>query len=322
MHSKVIDQIRTRVWLTEIRALTGLQAIYALAAHFDPESIWKDNEGKAHQTKWYRYEQGEAIPYEQLTSKVKASLPALSFDMHHPAWTLLRKPAPSRKTISRLIEKMPSPWRKTLQHLNRDPFHFRRINQELVTKYNLTTMSYLDAFLLFELARRDALREHAENSENLTFIILALPLLYIDDPLWRLQDVSQKKSTLHAIVQSLKRSGNYYSAICFPRDRLVQAMAMQNVLQARHINCHPRAQNSQAEKIRFLAKCLGDNPDDRYAIATSAFIKESLHCMQLRSMFWGHDPYVQFVWQWAWDWLKRDSKFSHFASCLSKRSIT
>ncbi len=320
MHTKVIDQIRTRVWLAEIRSLSGLQAIHALAAQFDPESTWKDGEGIPHQSKWYRYDAGQAIPSEPLTSKVTAALPALSFDIHHPTWTLLRKPAPSSKTIERLVEKMPLLWRQALITLNSDTFDFRRINLDLVTRYSLTAMGYLDAFLLFELARRTALREHGGKAENLTFIILALPLVYIDDPLWTLQDASQKKATLQAIVRSLWLSGEHFGFICFPKDRLVQAMAMQRVLLLRHTLNRPRALNSQMKKIRFLANCLGDSPDERYAISTSAFVKEGPVSSHFSSIFFGHDPYAQFVWQWAWKWLKQDPEFSHFASCLRRHT--
>jgi hypothetical protein len=320
MHTKVIDQIRTRVWLAEIRSLSGLQAIHALAAQFDPESTWKDDEGIPHQSKWYRYDAGQAIPSEPLTSKVTAALPALSFDIHHPTWTLLRKPAASPKTIDRLVEKMPPLWRQTLKTLYNDTFDFRSINLDLVTKYSLTAMSYLDAFLLFELGRRHALNERGGKAENLTFIILALPLVYIDDPLWTLQDASQKKSTLQAIVRSLWLSGDHFGFICFPKDRLVQAMAMQRVLLLRHTLNRPRALNSQVRKIRFLAKCLGDSPDERYAIATSAFVQEGPPSSHFSSLFFGHDPYAQSVWQWAWNWLKQDPEFSHFASCLSRHT--
>jgi hypothetical protein len=318
MHAKVIDQIRTRVWLAEIRSLSGLQAIHALASRFDPESTWKDGEGIPHQSKWYRYVAGEAIPSEPLTSKVTSALPALSFDIHHPAWKLLRKPTSSQKTIDRLIEKMPPIWCQTLKTLNTDTFDFRSINLELVTKYSLTTMSYLDAVLLFELARRNALIAHGGKAENLTFIILALPLLYIDDPIWTRQDVSQKKVTLQAIVRSLVLSGDHFGFICFPKDRLVQAMAMQRVLLLRHMANRPRALNSQVKKIRFLAKCLGDSPDERYAIATSAFFKERLLFSHVTLPLWGYDPHAQSMWAWAWNWLKQDPEFSHFASCLTK----
>jgi hypothetical protein len=321
MHTKLIDQIRTRVWLAEIRSLSGLQTIHALATRFDPESTWKDGEGIPHQSKWYRYDSGEAIPSEPLTSKVTSALPALSFDIHHPTWILLRKPAPSQKTIERLVEKMPPLWRQTLKTLNSDTFDFRRINLDLVTKYSLTEISYLDAFLLFELARRNALNERGGKAENLTFIILALPLVYIDDPLWTLQDASQKKTTLQAIVRSLWLSGDHFGFICFPKDRLVQAMAMQRVLLLRHTLYRPRALNSQVRKIRFLAKCLGDSPDERYAIATSAFVKEGPPSSHFSQLFWGHDPHDQSVWQWAWDWLKKDPEFSHFANSLTKHPV-
>ena len=56
MHSSVIDQIRTRVWLEEIRGLTGESATHAIAYRLDPESMWIEPSGVSHQSKWYRYE--------------------------------------------------------------------------------------------------------------------------------------------------------------------------------------------------------------------------------------------------------------------------
>ncbi len=318
MHSSVIDQIRTRVWLEEIRGLTGESATHAIAYRLDPESMWIEPSGVSHQSKWYRYEKGTTVPSVSLANKVRSSLPGLRFDLHHPAWTLLRKPATSQKTIDRLIKRMPPKWRQTLIKLNEDEFLYRRINIDLVTRYHLTEFKYLDALLLFELGRREAHFKKYTNFENLTFIVLALPLLYINDPLWALQDTSGKKQTIRAIAHSLRLSGSHFSAICFPADRLAQAIAMQDTLQKRHTERYPRALNSNERTIKFLARSLDDHADDIYATATSAFVKECRQTLALSIQFFGVDPYGQFLWQKAWHEIKTNPKYSHLSHCITK----
>lgn len=316
MHSSVIDQIRTRVWLEEIRGLTGVSGTHALANQLDPESIWHGPDGVPHQAKWYRYEAGSSVPSRSLSDKIKSALPRLCFDVHHPAWSLLRKPQTSQKTLDRLIKRMPLKWRQTLMEISAGEFLYRRINIELVARYHLTEINYLDALLLFELGRREAYLKNEPNFENLTFVILALPLLYINDPLWALQDTAGKKHTIRAITHSLKLSGSYFSAICFPADRLVQAMAMQETLHKSHIERHPRALNSREGAIRFLAQSLDEDGDSIYATATSAFLAERRRTIAVNSKFFGLNIYGQFFWQKAWGLIKTDPKFGHFSHCL------
>jgi len=319
VHVKDIDRVRTKIWLAEIRSLTGVQGIHALASLLDAESTWRDDGGIPHQSKWYRYDCGSAVPSKALADKVKKRLPALSFEIHHPVWSLLRHPVSSPRTIERLIKKMAAGWRQALEKLIDEEFEFRRINLEVVDRYNLAAFSYLDALLLLELARRNACIKHAGKDEDLAFILLALPLLYIGDPFWVRQGAEQRKETLRTIVHSLKCSGDYFSRICFPADRLVQAMDMQRVLCEAHKRSHPRALSSSDKKIRFLAKCLGSQPEGRYAIATSAFIRENQFQRRVRSFIWGADPYAQSVWEWAWNCLEREAEFSHLAAVFPSR---
>lgn len=325
MCSQVFKEIRIRLWLREMRSLTGLQATHALAARFDPCSMWDGGDGTKHQSKWYRYENGEAVPSERLAERVKVVLPGQTFDLHHPTWTLLRKSKFSTKTIDRLIKRMSPLWREALKRLNDDDFGFRRIDLDLVNRYHLADMGYLDALLLFLLARKRTLDggpNEAVKAEQLTSVILVLPLLYIDDPVWLLQNTSEKKRTLHAIAQYLRSGNDFSGKICFPRDRLVRAMAMQNVLKLQHIKSHPRSISSPQKQIRFLAKCMANHANAPYAIATRAFVLESVVPLRssLRFMIAGiPDTYALPLWRWAWSRLKQGAEYSHFADCLRGR---
>jgi hypothetical protein len=323
-HTQVIDQVRTRIWLAELRAHTGIEPMYGLASRLDPKSVWMDQEGGRHQTKWYRYLRGTSIPRAELTSKVKSILPSLSFDIHHPMWTLMRNPNISQRSIDRLITKMSHLWQTTLLNLKRDNFDFRRICLNLVAQYNLASFSYLDALLLFELARRHDSCRRAEKYENLIFVIHALPLLYIDDPVWLYQNNPQKKSTALAFVHAMQLANDYLRDIHFPSDRLVQAIAMQRVLLERHRHKHPRALNTESRKIRFLASCLGDAMDDRYAIATSAFFNKPQIYLYREYVYWAApDNYTKPLWRKAWRDIKESPEFSHFSECLvSSKTIS
>lgn len=316
-----IDVIRSRVWLAEIRAVTGIQPILGIASRLDPTSICRSVDGVPHESKWYRYERGAAVPTDKLTKKINSALPMLTFDAHHPAWTLLRHPSPSTRTLERWIAKMPSSWRQILQNLERENFPYRQISLHLVTRYRLSEMSYLDALLLFEIARRQTPIKYIRKIENLIFIILVLPLLYIDDPLWKYQEREEMKSSLRAIVHSLKSSGRFFREILFPVDRLVQAIAMQRLLVDRHLQSHPRALNTRTRRIKFIASRLSDSADERYAIATTAFFREHPFILHGGTIYWDSDASIQSRWRQAWESIKRDDDFRHFSKCLSRHSI-
>ncbi|WP_146183307.1 hypothetical protein [Limnohabitans sp. JirII-29] len=319
-HTLAIDGIRSRVWLAEIRAMADLQPVHGIASRFDPDSIWRDDAGIPHQSKWYRYENGTAVPSEKLTRTVTAALPTLSFQVHHPVWTLLRNPKPSVRTIERMVAHMPIKWRQIFQDLKSEYFPYRQINLRLVSKYNMAEMSYLDALLLFELVRRQTSLRSVKKLENLTFVILVLPLLYIDDPVWKYQDAEQTKASLRTIVQSMRLSGGYWGEILFPVDRLVQAISMQRVLVERHLQRNPRALNTRPRRIRFLASALSNDSDEHYVIATTAFFREHPFILHGGTIFWNPDACVKAVWRRAWQSLKQDAKYSHFAGCLTRPS--
>ena len=179
-------------------------------------------------------------------------------------------------------------------------------------------MSYLDALLLFELVRRQTNLRSVKKLENLTFVILGLPLLYIDDPMWKYQDTEQMKSSLRTIVQSMRLSGGYWGEILFPVDRLVQAISMQRVLVERHLQRNPRALNTKLRRIRFLANALSNDSDVSYVVATTAFFREHPFILHGGTIFWNPDGYVKSVWRRAWQSLKRDPHYSHFADCLTR----
>lgn len=184
----------------------------------------------------------------------------------------------------------------------------------------MAEMSYLDALLLFELVRRQTNLRSVKKLENLTFVILGLPLLYIDDPMWKYQDTEQMKSSLRTIVKSMRLSGGYWGEILFPVDRLVQAISMQRVLVERHLQRNPRALNTRPRRIRFLANALSNDSGESYVVATTAFFREHPFILHGGTIFWNPDACVKAVWRSAWQSLKQDAQYSHFAGCLTRPS--
>ena len=166
-HTQEIDQVRTRIWIAELRSHTGIEAVHALASLFDPESTWRDGSGIPHQAKWYRYQHGTAVPSMALTTKVKSSMPSLEFDVHHPAWTLLRNPTPSPRTLTRIVKKLPRQWTKSMNRLALDTFKHRNICLDLVTGARFSAV--------------DEVLRSSRNAYRTKLYLLAMSLLW-DDP--------------------------------------------------------------------------------------------------------------------------------------------
>ena len=198
-----INQLRIQIWLKEISFLSGENKIYALASLLDPKSIWRDEDGVPHQSKWYKFAKLKSVPSKLLDISVKQQLPNMVFELHHPAWSLMNQPLASRRTLNRMVAKMPKQWKQSLEQILQNTFEFRAINTELLTSLDMFSYSYLDAFMLFEVARKNSLGKDPYKANNLTYVQLALPLVYVDDPVWRTLDGEQRKIMLKALDNSM-----------------------------------------------------------------------------------------------------------------------
>jgi hypothetical protein len=186
-HPKAIDRARSLVWMSEIRSFSEDKSTYAISSWLDPESVWIDRNRNPHQSKWYRYTNGTTTPSKSLVSRVRAKIPKISSDVHHPVWSILRRPGSSQRTIDRLRYSMVPDWKEKLYKICHLPFAHRQITLELVNEFQLQEMGYLDAVLLFSLAL--SVNNHKDRwvAKRLTVVLLTLPLIYVRDSFWNHQ---------------------------------------------------------------------------------------------------------------------------------------
>lgn len=61
----------------------------------------------SHHSKWYGYFKQRHVPGRALVQRIGSAVPELTFDIHHPIWSLLRKPTLSAQ-FERLRAQMPT----------------------------------------------------------------------------------------------------------------------------------------------------------------------------------------------------------------------
>lgn len=177
-----IDRLRTVVWMNQIKRLTGCQTVKELAAQLDPASVWTDEEGFEHQSKWYQYSKGLQVPNVTLTRSVDRMLGGIGVDLHHPTWRVLRRSC-SERTWSRFASLINAKFDDTRRALSTV-----QLDQPVGEVFELLALSratYLDALalLLLERRRAKALSDQARMAA-LDMFLAILPALYAEDVLW------------------------------------------------------------------------------------------------------------------------------------------
>lgn len=177
-----IDRLRTVVWMNQIKRLTGCQTVKELAAQLDPASIWTDEEGYAHQSKWYQYSKGLQVPNATLVRNVDRMLGGIGVDLHHPTWRVLRKSC-SERTWSRFAATINAKFEDTCRALS--TVQLDRPVGEVFELLAVSRATYLDALALMLLERRraKALPDQARMAA-LDMLLAILPALYAEDVLW------------------------------------------------------------------------------------------------------------------------------------------
>lgn len=311
--SKKINAYRIQIWLKEIFQQTGETRVFALASLLDPTSNWRDGAGSVHQSKWYGFKKLKVVPSEILATKVRNQIPQLEFDLHHPAWSLILRPSASQRTLERQVAKMSQEWRSNLKKIKVTPFEFRRVCLPLVDEFNLMNFSFLDAYLLFEIARRHALTKDHKKAENLMYVLLALPLLYVDDPIWMFLKDSQHCSFLDLLDETTRMESRNLQ---FPNIERAIAMRMQKMLLHKSTKKQARLKTSASLRRRYLAKFLSRDIDSAYVTATSAFFSQSSIGRVLQLLLNDVEHYSELAWKNAWKKLRTDSAYVEFTKCF------
>ncbi len=313
LHVEKINAYRIQIWLKEIFQRTGETRVFALASLLDPKSNWRDDFGSVHQSKWYGFTKHKVVPSKTLATRVRDLLPQLEFDLHHPAWSLILRPSVSQRTLERQVAKMSHEWRSNLKKIKATPFEFRRVCLPLVDEFNLMNCSYLDAYLLFEIARRYATGKDQKKAENLMYVLMALPLLYVDDPIWMLLNDSQHHNFLD-LLDETSRTAN--RNLQFPNAERAIAIRIQKMLLQKSTKKQAGLKTSASLRRRYLAKFLSRDIDSVYVTATSAFFSQSSIGRVLRLLMNDVEHYSEVAWKNAWKKLRTDSAYVEFTKCF------
>lgn len=254
-----IDGLRVTLWLESLMEATGTRSLTELARQLDPTSFWIDEDQGAKQSKWYCYQRMSQVPSQALSDLVKLKVPRAYSELHHPMWRLLRNSDVSDRTVRRLRGAMREDWQYSYAGIARLQDSELKISISLVDLLRLDRLTYLDALMVFTIARREAASlENHERTVLLSNALWALPTLYPDDPLW-FQDslwtlgvvlaVIDEALQLKSIVAKSQRGEN------IQRERL---LLLQHWAAEERIRAKPRALSSRVAARRFYARWPAD----------------------------------------------------------------
>lgn len=298
-----IDRCRAQLWIEDLLAQTGLEGVYALGAALDPKSVWIDASKTPHQSKWYRFKKGQQVPSNALVERVKAQVPSAAFDIRHPLWRLMRQSVLSLRSLRRFMSGMPEEWRAALVRLMSLPTNDLVMGRELVSGLNLEDMSYLDAALLIECARRQTGKDgNDDKAQALTALHFSMPLLFSDDQIWWRTDEEFLARMFALFDRALGLETPGRPRVWFPiEQRLLALMLIQGKV-LRHVQRHPRALATVRLRRRYIARLLGDPPGLPFRIGTSAFKGPSSKATSLLDP--RERPVDERLWRWAWHELR------------------
>lgn len=86
-----IDVLRTAFWFAEVKTRINASSFYAIEKFLEPEAFWKNEENRhIHMNKWPKYEVGQHVPSNSLTTRVNAKLPGTKRILNHVLWKTLQ----------------------------------------------------------------------------------------------------------------------------------------------------------------------------------------------------------------------------------------
>jgi hypothetical protein len=205
MFMNKIDVLRTIIFLEKLMESTGIRSLTTLARQLDPGSFWIDGNLIAKQSKWYGYQRMSHVPSQALSELVQLKVPGAYSELHHPMWRLLRNPGVSERTVRRLRGSLREAWQYSYAAIAKLKDGELKISSSLVEVLRMDRLTYLDALMVFTIARREAvaLKDH-ERTAHLSNSLWALPMLYPDDPLWCHDDLEELSTCLGLVDDALQ----------------------------------------------------------------------------------------------------------------------
>lgn len=250
-----IDGLRVTLWLEKLMEATGTRSPTELARQLDPKSFWIDEDQGAKQSKWYCYQRMSQVPSQALSDLVRSKVPKAYSELHHPMWRLLRNSDVSDRTVRRLRRAMREEWQYSYAGIARLKDSELKISISLVDLLRLDRLTYLDALMVFTIARREAVAlSNQKRTAHLSNVLWALPTLYPDDPLWFQDDLSTLGVVLAVIdealqLKSIVAKSQQGEVITRERQLLGQHLAAEERTRAK-----PRSLSSPVATRRFYAR--------------------------------------------------------------------
>jgi hypothetical protein len=236
-----------RVFFAEVAALTGAGTLKDLLGRLGVNVANSVEMGT-----WYARARGERFPRPALIEQLRAQLPGMRLQMHHPMLRWLGLQMPDERSVRRFKARMPETCRQAINLLKSLHAHELEVSPALCERLELHRMTYLDALLVFACARNDTRLEPAK-TKQLNRILWTLPILYPDDPLWA-GSANEKRCLLVLIDHALGlRDADYLTDEWLGSAREDIIFDQLWFAQQRR-NARPRALRSPLTRRRYWAK--------------------------------------------------------------------
>lgn len=252
MQPALFRQLRMCVFLDELLFISEERTLQRLLVELS-EPPYTDSQIGV----WRARLRGEYLPRQKQIDLLKLRYPGLSFDLHHPAWSVLAHPHMSPRTQRRLIAKMPVQWHQTRALLHVLSTSELYVQPSLPDTLQLHRLDFLEALLLFwcerERVNADGLTDRRTALDQVLWL---LPVLYPHDPLWARAERYQRRHRLmlDTIDCALNLTGaespeNHWD--WYPREAMIFDQQWHF---AEHMKKYPKGLRTAKDRMRYLAR--------------------------------------------------------------------
>lgn len=286
--------------MADLLQVTGCKTLYSLALTLDPESVWRDAANSGHLSKWYLFDQGR-IPRREFVARIGSKARTASFDVLHPVWQYLRSPGLSPRSVRRLRASMGDAWQRAFRSVLTASAEQLRFCPPLVERLGLASMPFLDALMLFALARDERLAGCDDPALEAAFaaLLLMLPLLYAFERLWGIARSDAAAPTtrhLNILDRCLKLNDGQPNQPCFPVAERAEAVNWLRWQMDLRRQLQLQSLSTPAACMRLILQFLGPFSADAVRFALSPYGSGSA-LGAARSV---GRPVDEPAWCWAW----------------------
>lgn len=236
-----------RVFFAEAAASTGAPTLKELLARLGVNV--GDNDVLR---TWYSRARGERFPRPGLIEDLRARVPGLRLQVHHPMLRWLCMQMPDERSVRRFKASMPSKCKQAIQRIRSLQAYELVMSPALCDRLGLHRMTYLDALFVFACARYSEQLEPAK-TKQINRVLWALPILYPDDPLWA-GSFQERRWLLTLIDHGLGLLGPDGPGEEWDGSDRAQQIFNQLWFAQQRLKAHPRALSSPLTRSRYWAK--------------------------------------------------------------------